>query len=449
MTVGRALTRWSLLGLLLLGLSSCGGGTGGTGSPVVAVGTVMALGSIVVNGLTFDTTGAAITRDGQPGTPTALRVGHVVTVRGTLRPDGLGGTAESVALDLQIIGPLSRLDLAANRLVVLGQDIRLESTTRVDMTLLQALALGNIVAVSGFTDADGVLRATRIDRLQEAFTPDTELALDGTVSNLDPARRTFTLQGLRVDFSTARLLSLPENQLRNGQVVTIMSRRPVLDGVLAADSVTGKNVRLQDAPGVRVELQGIVTHVSTPQAFEINGRPAQLTPSTVFEGGTAADLGLNVQVEIEGFLATDGTVLVEEVAFGASIERRGSITRSLSIDTFEVDGRPVRLTPTTVFEGGTAADLTLDVRLKVEGFLDAEGRLVATEIDFFSEIEGRISRVTAPHLFEVNGQPVRLTPNTVFEGGTAADLALNVPVEVTGFFDGEQVLVATEIEFLF
>ncbi len=57
--------------------------------------------------------------------------------------------------------------------------------------------------------------------------------------------------------------------------------------------------------------------------------------------------------------------------------------------------------------------------------------------------------MTAPHLFEVNGQPVRLTPNTVFEGGTAADLALNVPVEVTGFFDGEQVLVATEIEFLF
>jgi hypothetical protein len=43
---------------------------------------------------------------------------------------------------------------------------------------------------------------------------------------------------------------------------------------------------------------------------------------------------------------------------------------------------------------------------------------------------------------------VRLTEDTVFEGGTEADLAIGVPVEVEGRFDAEGVFVATEIEFL-
>jgi hypothetical protein len=101
-----------------------------------------------------------------------------------------------------------------------------------------------------------------------------------------------------------------------------------------------------------------------------------------------------------------------------------------------------------VFEGGTAADIAVNVRVEVEGFFDAAGALVATEIDFLVELEGIITRVTAADAFEVDGQPVRLTPATVFEGGTAADIAVNVRVEVEGFFDAAGVLVATEIGFL-
>jgi hypothetical protein len=62
--------------------------------------------------------------------------------------------------------------------------------------------------------------------------------------------------------------------------------------------------------------------------------------------------------------------------------------------------------------------------------------------------EGSITRLISADTFEPSGQPVRLTPETVFEGGTAADLAVNVRVEVEGRFDTESVLVATEIAFL-
>jgi hypothetical protein len=88
------------------------------------------------------------------------------------------------------------------------------------------------VEVSGFEDADGALRATRVDKLQDAFTPGTQIEVEGTVANLDKAHQTFTLSMLQVDFSAAQLISLPAGQLRNGQAVNVKSSRDIADGVL-------------------------------------------------------------------------------------------------------------------------------------------------------------------------------------------------------------------------
>jgi hypothetical protein len=43
----------------------------------------------------------------------------------------------------------------------------------------------------------------------------------------------------------------------------------------------------------------------------------------------------------------------------------------------------VRFTADTVFSRGTAADIMVDARVDIEAFVDAEGMLVATEIEFF------------------------------------------------------------------
>jgi hypothetical protein len=66
MMVSVYLKRCALLGLLL-GLLSCGGGISGTGRPVVASGTVTGFGSIIVNGIEFDTSDATILFDSQRG----------------------------------------------------------------------------------------------------------------------------------------------------------------------------------------------------------------------------------------------------------------------------------------------------------------------------------------------------------------------------------------------
>jgi hypothetical protein len=447
MKVAVSITRWALLGLFLVLLSCSSGGTGGTGSPVVASGAVTGLGSIVVNGITFDTAGAIIIIDGQPGSAADLRLGQVATVRGTREPGGTVGTAETVIVDHNARGPIDSLDPATKRLVVLGQSVRVDSTTHFGDTPLSALVVGNIVEVNGFADADGVLRATRVEKTQEAFTPGTELELDGTITELDTEQQTFTLQMLRVDFSAAQLLNL-RGPLRNGQAVQVKSTHNVVDGVLLADSVEVKDPDLQGNPGQAVERQGIITRVTATDTFEVNGQPVRLTSNTVFERGTAADIMVNVRVEVEGFFDAAGIIIAEEVEFGAGIERQGIITRVTAADTFEVNGQPVRLTPDTVFEGGTAADITVNMRVEVEGFFDAAGVLVALEVDLRAKFEGVITRVTTADTFEVNGQLVRFTPDTVFDGGTADDIRVNVRVEGAGLFAADGVLVATEIEFL-
>jgi hypothetical protein len=386
MTMSAFVKRCALLGLLLV-MMACGsdegGGTGGTG--IVASGTVTGFGSIFVDGREFDTSEATITLNGKPGSEADLRLGHVVTVRGTLDPVSTVGRAETIVFESNARGPIESLDPATNSLVVLGKSVLVDNRTRFGVAQLNALVVGNVVEVSGFEDADGALRATRVDKLQDAFTPGTEIEVEGTVTNLDAAHQTFTLSMLQVDFSAAQLISLPAGQLRNGQVVSVKSSRDIADGVLVADSVEVEEADFNGDEGDEFELQGIITRLTSADTFEISGQPVRLTPATVFEGGTAADLALNLRVEAEGFFDRNGALVAEDVEFGDdddAFELQGIITRLTSADTFEISGQPVRLTSATVFEGGTAADLAVDVRVEVEGLFDTDGVLVATEIAF-------------------------------------------------------------------
>ena len=450
MTISVGIRRWACLGLLVTMMMSCGGGTGGTGSPVVASGTVAGFGSVVVNGITFDTSGAAIMVNGQNGSEADLSLGQVVTVQGTLDANGATGTAATVVFENSAEGPIDSLTPATRSLVVLGQIVVVDEATQFGDASFSDLTIGNIVALSGFVDANGVLRATRVDRTQDAFLPGTEIETRGTIANLNEATQTFTLNRLTIDFSAAQLVNVPESELRNGQVVEVASRQNVMAGVLVADRVEAREVGIQGAVGEKAEIEGIVFSATAAGVVVVNGQPVRLTPDTIFEGGTVDDITVNARVEVEGTFGEDGILVVEEVEFieAGQIELEGQISRVLSADTFEVSGQRVRYTPDTVLSMGTAADLVVGTQLQIEGFFDAAGVLVATEIEFFVDIEGLITRVSSADSFEVDGQPVRITPDTVFEDGTAADIAVAVRVEVEGRYDASGVLVALAISFL-
>jgi Domain of unknown function (DUF5666) len=451
MTGSVSIKRWVLLGLLLV-LMSCSGGTGGSGSPVVAVGSVTQVGSVVVNGITFDTTGASIIVNGQQGSAADLRLGQVVTVRGRLSPSGVAGTAETVVFELNAKGPIDSIDidsidLAMASLVVLGQTVLVDNTTQFGDTPLKQLVVGDTVELSGFTDAEGVLRATRVEK-----TPDTlEIETTGTIRALNKATQTFILhERLVVDFSMAELINVPGNQLRNGQFVEVKSSQNVMDDVLIADRVEVKDMVIRGNPGEAVELQGIVTRgLRANNTFKVNGQTVQLTPDTVFEAGKPDNITVDVRIEVEGVFDANGIIVAEEVELGTGVEINGTVTRDLADNTFEVDGQTVRITRNTVFLGGERTDIEVGVSIEVEGAFNESGVLVAAVVDFFVDVEGIITQgLTAENTFEVGDETVRITSDTVFEGGTATDIAIGVLVEVEGFRDEEGVLVAIEIEFI-
>ena len=74
-------------------------GSGTTPGPIVTFGTITGFGSVMVNGVRYDTSNATFLVDGQIATETSLAVGDVVIVRGSVDVGGATGSADNVIFD--------------------------------------------------------------------------------------------------------------------------------------------------------------------------------------------------------------------------------------------------------------------------------------------------------------------------------------------------------------
>src|SRR5882724_9545279 len=145
----------SLFGLLLFGtllaLASCGGGTSETGgSGVTSTGTITGFGSVFVNGVEFNTSGATIVRDGNPATESNLRVGMVVMVNGSR--SGSSGNATRIEVDDALKGFVEGKP-DANHWSVMGQTVLVDDRTRFENNAQPGV--GDFAEVHGLVVADG------------------------------------------------------------------------------------------------------------------------------------------------------------------------------------------------------------------------------------------------------------------------------------------------------
>src|SRR4051812_37264952 len=79
-------------------------------------GRITQFGSVFVNGVEFDISGAQIRIDARPASESGLHVGQVVTVKGDVNADASAGLAREVSATSAIIGPLAEADPAAGTL---------------------------------------------------------------------------------------------------------------------------------------------------------------------------------------------------------------------------------------------------------------------------------------------------------------------------------------------
>ena len=180
---------WLLIGALFTA-SICGACLGGgiSGTSFIS-GPILAIGSITVRDIKFDTRHAFITIEGDPAELSDLRPGMVVYVRGRVNPDSKRGVASRVVFENILKGPLEGVNANDGTLVVLSQLVITDPSTVFDGVELAALMPGDFVEISGTLDADGNVRATRV--APQLGVPEFET--QGFIENLDVMAKTFRL----------------------------------------------------------------------------------------------------------------------------------------------------------------------------------------------------------------------------------------------------------------
>jgi Domain of unknown function (DUF5666) len=456
--------RAALVAVLLLALMACGGGGSnnlagieGTG---FAQGTITGFGSIFVNGTEFTTTGATITIDGQSATESQLRVGQVVTIAGQISSDGRTGSATSVTVDNELEGPISLITLAANTFIAMGRTVHVDGGTSFDgANSLADLQVGNVVEVSGFVDSSGDIRATRV----ELNAPGGEYEVSGTITAVDNATKVLQIGTLSVDFSAATLIDLPGGAPAVGQTVEVKGTTFSAAGVLLGTSVKLEHEG-QPGNGATTRIEGLVTRFASTSDFDVDGQRVQTAIGTTFENGTAADLALNVQVEVDGTF-NNGVLTATKISFRSSTEIR--LTAPItSIDatssSFTALGVVVQTSMLTRFEDKLSqpvspfgfAQLRVGDYVEVRGSGGSVANSIAAAIverdepQSLIELRGTVQTVADP-AFTILGVLIQTDAGTQFHGVTAAEFFAQASgrlVSVDGAFAGG-VFVADDVEF--
>lgn len=386
-TLPRSLACLALAALL----HACGGGVEGqgTGSVSYSEGPIAGIGSIFVNGVRYDDSGARITDDeGRLLVPGDLRLG--MTVRVDAGPiDGLTATAVATAVHVgsDLIGRVEAKDTVAGTLSLLGQTVRVTASTTFDDRLaggLAGVAVGSTIEVFAIFDpVTGVYAAQRV----EPETAPAHFKLRGSVAGLDLAARTLRIGAATVTWAAG----VAPAGLANGQTVRLtLQTTPDGSGRWVAtrfdDGVD------QPPEGAEAEIEAVIATYGSLADFTLAGVRVDATSARIEPAG--AVLAAGVRVEVEGHYR-NGVLRADKVEVkgsgddggddeGREIELHGTVSALDTVaKTFVLRGMTVNYA-TATFDGGTEADLAgLNVKVEVKGQLADGGTVVqAEEIEF-------------------------------------------------------------------
>ncbi len=364
---------FSVAATMALLLMACSGGGNrvssvatGTAAPaaVSLSGPITAFGSVVVNGVHYDIGTANIMVNGESATQSQLSVGQIARVHGSASAGSNTGQADRVEVDEVVIGPAAHVNATAGTLTVLGQSVMVDSNTSYGQSFMTGSLAdakdGDLLGVSGLVAADGHINATRIER-EAAGHP---LQIVGTVSGLDTNNHKFMINALNVNYSAATLSGFGAGAPANGDLVLVRGTTfDLTSSTLTAKQVApGSDESNTAAAGDRVEREGLITAFRTVNDFDVAQKPVATTSSTTFVGGTVADLGLNVRVEVEGKLDSMGVLQADRVVIRKAgiVGLRGALSAVDSTKgTVTLLGVTVTVTADTRLEDDSSAHVAM------------------------------------------------------------------------------------------
>lgn len=360
-----------------------GVGSGGTGVSTAAVGVADGFGSVIVNGVRFNTDGAEILTEDAPG----LRLGMTVLVRGTIDAGLSTGTATSVLSVPELRGAVTAVQAAALQFSVAGVTVQVDDATVFDgVANLAGLSAGTAVQVYALPESDGLWRATRVE-VAAAATP---FIVSGTLTRLDPVARTFELAGWRVQYGNAALVGgLRSTGLSEGQRVYVRSAGAPVGGLLQAGQIREAHA-LSPQATTPVALLGLVSQFSTLQQFFVVAGTRIDASAALVNGGPRTAIGNGVKLDVAGTMVNGVLVAtrlrirhVPGTGGPASFDVIGTVGQFVSLASFRVNGQVINASaPSVQFVNGTASNLRNGVSVSVTGSQVVDGVLQATTVRF-------------------------------------------------------------------
>ena len=260
----------------------------------------------------------------------------------------------------------------------------------------------------------------------------------GTASNVNAVQKTFFINALLVDYSSANVEDFPSGAPANGDLVKVTG----LEFGPFGEFITTK-VELRYEPAVMpragdmLNLQGVVTDFVSATDFVVAGFPVTTTSSTVYENGTVADLAAGVEVCVVGTLDANGVLVATRIRFHIdnSVRIVSAVSAiDLAAERLTVLGLQVSTDRNTRFEDESAAaiepfglgDLHTGDWVDVRGYeypADS-GKVYATRIERIDDQAADGHRMRGPFRnpdppdFDILTVGVRTTDDTLFREET-------------------------------
>lgn len=312
-------------------LSACGGGGGSSTTPTTATlksGTISGLGSIIVNGVRYETVGSQVldADDGNTAITTPLRMGMTVSVEQsstdpvTSRPiagkilvqSGINGVASYTGSTLAVAG----MPITTNASTIL-----LDTTGAV--TSLTALNNQN-VEVYGLPQADGSFLAT----LVEAKTSALNVQVVGTVQSIDTTAKTLVLGTTAAPITVNYASITPPSGLAAGAVIVAKTAATTTANTYTASSLQIRSATVSTYVSYANSYSG-TTGVDT-ERNELYG--AVSGKATTSNGCTFNIQGIQVQV-------INALSLCTSITDGTYVEAKGTLSNgALSATNIQFEG---------------------------------------------------------------------------------------------------------------
>ncbi|CAM2848789.1 DUF5666 domain-containing protein [Pseudoalteromonas distincta] len=380
------------LSAITVALSACGSSSSNNDSnelaatanlPSMIIGQVTGVtsDSITVNDHTIAASSAEIEIDGNNATLANIKQGMIVEVETN------GTSATEIEYDPVFKGPIN---IQNDQVSIAG--VTLSNLNSSDFSQ------GQLFEISGYSHSLNSLTVT----YQAPITnSQSELEVQGSITNLNQQLRTFNLGDLVINYQQADI----DGTLSNGQLVEVEGFYN--NAIFTATEVDAEQ-SLSFTDNIDTELEGVITFVNNNMSLiTLNSQwQVSINDQTQFEDGTTANLVVGQVVEVDGvWQQANNKLLAQEIEFESTNINSNTTNQQFSVagvvsyeqNIATINGIEFTFNSQTVFEDGLSVN-TLDGQwVELEGTYNNEQNSVS-EV----ELEDDTSEINLTGLVSAN-----------------------------------------------